>query len=62
MYECMNIHGCKFIIKINRKVNQFLYKVEVGLSPTNYCFELDLKHLIYQQDNVSIQITKNLRD
>ena len=57
------VHGCKCLVKINDKVNQLLYNqiLEVGLCPIICCFELDPKHLIFQQDNASIHTTKMMK-
>jgi hypothetical protein len=49
VWACMTIQGCGLLIKITRKVNQFLYKdiLEVGLSATIRRYELDPTSLIF---------------
>ena len=61
--RCMTIHSYMLLIKVNGKVNQFLYKqiLEVGLCSTICYFELDPKRLILQPDNALIHTTKMMK-
>ena len=59
----MTVHGYEFFMKINIKVNQFLYKqiLEVDFCSTICWIQLDPKCLIFQHDNASIHTTKMIK-
>ena len=60
----MTIQGYRLFIKIKENVNQILCKeiLEVNLSSTICHYELDLRHLIFQQDIASIYTIRFLRE
>ena len=59
----MTIYNCGFLIKINVKDNQALYKeiLEVGLSSTICFYDMDPRHVIFQQDNAPIHNEKSIK-
>ena len=63
IWGCMTFYGCRLLMKINGKVNQALYKeiLEVGLSSTICFYDMDPRHIIFQQDNGPIHNAKSMK-
>ena len=63
IWGCMTFYGCGLLMKINSKVNQALYKeiLEVGLSSTICFYDMDPRHVIFQQDNAPIHNAKSMK-
>ena len=59
----MIFYGCGLLIKIDGKVNQTLYKeiLEVGLSSTICLYDIDPRHVIFEQDNMPIHNSKSMK-
>ena len=62
-WGCITLYGCRLLIKIDNKVNQALYKkiLEVGLLFTICFYNMDPRHIIFQQDNAPIHNAKLMK-